>query len=232
VDVHWGYQCPDKPTTAVLFSNGFKVQSTSLDRSTIINALCVRETQTYKSVGIAVDGQTTADVFVDGGAGFSCVSDSYLRKRGWTDRIEAPIGNKSLHYAAAHLETTRVGKISLDVTLHFPFANKRTLHFTMLFEVLNIPWDFLLGAETMRTMFGNNEMIAYGAKISSIADRPRNVRHTPRDEAAIAAILEQDRLNSANALFTADVHHDHPRSSPLSSSSSTTSSTRTAPSAQ
>ena len=212
---HWAAKCDNpRDRTSVLFSTVANVNMlTHLDRELTIAALCVRATTMHKRVGVVFGKHMTSLTFTDTGAGFSCISAETVERWGLSHLIEAPIGSKRLYYAAKHLSTKRVGKIALDLTLHFPDSRKRSMKVTMCFEVLNIPWDFLFGVDAIPAIFGSSMLLDYGAEKASIAREPMNVQHIGRDESVIAKLQQEDAMTMgpALALLVADSHYDLPR---------------------
>jgi hypothetical protein len=174
-------------------------------------------------------------VFVDGGASFSCVGLDFVKLQGWEHLIQ-PISEgelDTLFYADKNLQTARRGKIELPVSLHFIDSNRRTLHFTLKFEVVDLPWDFLFGAETINMMFPHSELAQYGADVSEIASAPEDVRYTARDDELIKNVLAENAVNLPDLLSSLYAEFPQPsasgsaRSSSSSKSSSSSSSSST-----
>jgi hypothetical protein len=219
----------------VLFSDSVSTAVRPLDRNDAINSLMSRRPSTSLRVGVVIPGYSSLSTYVDGGAGFSCINEKLARRLGLV--IYAPTGASTIDYAAEHLHTRRIGKVHLPLTLHFVDCNRDTIHFFLELEVLNIPWDFLLGAEVKKVLFPDSEMANYGAEPSSISRPPTMVKHTPRDDQAISDLLAEDQKNYTEGLVGRQADSLHailsaanvastlsPPSSSSSSSSSSTSS--------
>jgi hypothetical protein len=172
----------------------------------------------------------TLATFVDGGASFSAIGLEFIREHGLEHLIVPPSRGELpyLYYANKHMKTKRLGKIELPVSVHFLDSNRRTLHFTLKFEVADLPWDFLFGAEVKDIMFPHSEMAAYGAAVSSIASEPTNVSHTTRDGGVIERALQENAVNLPDILATLR-SEAFPQASSESATSSSSSSTSSSP---
>jgi hypothetical protein len=224
---HWSRLCPKAPKASVLFTDAPPAVLRDLNRSDAINAMIARPATHPLRAGVVVPGYSTLHTFIDGGAGFSCISESLARRLGLI--IYPPVGASDIYYAADHLHTRRVGKVHLPLTVHFVDANRETVHFYLMLEVLNIPWDFLLGADVLPALFPGNELVPYGAQPASIASPPTMVTRTPRDDRAIDALLAEDRKTYSELLVGRGAESLQALLATTSSSSSSSSSSAASP---
>ena len=123
----------------------------------------------------AMPGHVCRSVFVDTGAGFSCINRSLVEQ--YDIPMYKPRGPQSLDMADARSRVKRMGYVKINVTVHY-LLNKRITALTCdkIFEVANLHEDFLLGTEMVPDMFPGSDIYHGTVDMDSITARPQNIR--------------------------------------------------------
>jgi hypothetical protein len=141
-------------------------------------------------------GEYTIAVLGDSGASFSCISLQLVRRLGLD--IVPPVGNAAVGYANVGLQSKRIGKVELPITLHFPDEPSRpTAQFNLWLEVFDTAYDFIFGVDVLVPLYPNDISLRYGVKKAQIARDPTNMCSFPRDERLISAYNSR-RVNYVN----------------------------------
>ena len=134
-------------------------------------------------------GAVCARVFLDTGAGFSCIKRSLVEK--YQLKVLDPQGVKKFEGATEGLVVSRLGYVHIPITVFYLRAKQEvSCTFTKIFEVAEIREDFLLGTETAPVLYPGSDFISATVDMDHITNMPHHIKRSPfRGEAPILAHL-------------------------------------------
>ncbi len=160
------------------------------------------------SVFITVHGQDRlCSTLLDTGAPHTIISHQLVKRLKLEHRITPPNADVIVTLADPKHRVARIGRIQLDITVHFPYTHRPSVTMTKEFEIMNASYDFLLGADTLPTLFPNDEIMIYLMPISPLGSMPI----VPSlDLTTTAQVSATDRLQPpTHVLPTNAVFSDH-----------------------
>ena len=121
------------------------------------------------------NGQVCSRVFVDTCAGFSVMRLALAKQHGL--KIHAPKKVLTFEGATKGMVTKRTGFVRLRIVVHYVLDGElAAVSFKKKFEVAEIREDFLLGTETLSTLYPDADIIHGSTDKDDITDWPQDVR--------------------------------------------------------
>ena len=202
---HWQRDCPNPTTPARTYSIG-AANMRGLDRAHIFGVTEGRSFFLIESPQLP--GRVLRAVLSDTGATFTAFSEALVSEFGC--EVHKPTGACKYLEFADGATTLRLGKVDLQLQLHFPASKREVLSFDMRVEVMPCAYDIILGVEALRLIFPNDEIMSYAPPASSIADPPRNVKYMPYDTTIESRYNESLRAPTAHIDIARQVFLQHP----------------------
>lgn len=129
----------------------------------------------YAVASKAMPGHVCNRVYLDTGAGFSCINRELVER--FKLHVHKPTGHQVLDGADASMRMKRMGYVKIDVTIHYILGGvSASLQCDKIFEIANLKEDFLLGTEMVPHMFPDNDIVHGTVDMDSITSPPTNVR--------------------------------------------------------